>query len=251
MARFLADDLLKVTHHCGEGMRARRGAEDVVGRLDARDPLAVGLVDRVLQGAGPGLHRDDFGAEQPHPRDVECLALGVDFAHEHGALEAEQRGRSCCCDAMLASAGLGDDSLLAEALGEQRLPEHIVDLVRAGVVQILALEDDSSPTRVFGEPGNLGDDRRATRVGTVQFRQLGLERGIDLGDLVGGRELVDRLDQRFRHEPPAVGVEERTRTVHQARTHRPASRKLSRRATGSPSVTSASPISTTSAPAAR
>ena len=43
---------------------------------------------------------------------------------------------------MLAGAGLGDDALLAHAPREQDLAEHIVDLVRAGVVQLLALEID-------------------------------------------------------------------------------------------------------------
>ena len=74
-ARLLADDLLEVAHHRGERMRAGRRAEDVVGGLDARDPVAVGLVDRVLERAGSGRHRDDLGAEQPHAGDVERLAL--------------------------------------------------------------------------------------------------------------------------------------------------------------------------------
>ena len=42
--------------------------------------------------------------------------------------------------AVLARAGLGDDALRAEALRQQRLAERVVDLVRAGVREILALE---------------------------------------------------------------------------------------------------------------
>ena len=49
--RLFADDLLEVAHHRGERMGARRRAEDVVRRLDARDPVAVGVVDRVLERA--------------------------------------------------------------------------------------------------------------------------------------------------------------------------------------------------------
>jgi hypothetical protein len=45
-------------------------------------------------------------------------------------------------DAVLARAGLGDDARLAHAAGEQRLPDGVVDLVRAGVVQVFALEVD-------------------------------------------------------------------------------------------------------------
>jgi hypothetical protein len=47
--------------------------------------------------------------------------------------------------AVLPGAGFGDDAPLAHALGEQALPEGVVDLVRAGVVEILALEDDARP----------------------------------------------------------------------------------------------------------
>ena len=45
-------------------------------------------------------------------------------------------------DAVLAGAGLGDDAALAQPPGEQRLADGVVDLVRAGVVQILALQPD-------------------------------------------------------------------------------------------------------------
>ncbi len=41
---------------------------------------------------------------------------------------------------MLAGAGLGDDAPCAEALCEQRLADRIVDLVSAGVREVLALE---------------------------------------------------------------------------------------------------------------
>src|SRR5438034_4007018 len=60
--RFVADDALKLTHHPWERMRAHRGAEAVVRVLDARDPRAHRLVDRVLQGCAPRLHRNDLGA---------------------------------------------------------------------------------------------------------------------------------------------------------------------------------------------
>ena len=45
-------------------------------------------------------------------------------------------------DAVHAGAGLGDDALLAHAPRQQDLAEHIVDLVRAGVIELLALEID-------------------------------------------------------------------------------------------------------------
>jgi hypothetical protein len=43
---------------------------------------------------------------------------------------------------VLARAGFGDDPRLAHALREQDLADAVVDLVRAGVVQLVALEVD-------------------------------------------------------------------------------------------------------------
>ena len=47
---------------------------------------------------------------------------------------------------MLACAGLGDDSLLSHIFREQRLPNGVIHLVGARVIQIFTLEVDSSAT---------------------------------------------------------------------------------------------------------
>jgi hypothetical protein len=62
-----------------------------------------------------------------------------------------QRGRGGRGHAVLAGAGLGDHPGLAHPLGEQRLAQHVVDLVRAGVVEVLALEQDPRAAGVLAE----------------------------------------------------------------------------------------------------
>jgi len=61
---------------------------------------------------------------------------------------------------MLARAGLGDDARLLHTRGEQRLAEHVVDLVGAGVTEILALEPDPCAAAVSG-PGRSDSPRVA------------------------------------------------------------------------------------------
>ena len=95
----------------------------------------------------PDVDRDHLGAEQLHAGDVERLPLGVDLAHVDDAVEAEVRRRGGRRDAVLAGAGLGDHPGLAHPLGEQRLAEHVADLVGAGVVEVLALEQDPGADR--------------------------------------------------------------------------------------------------------
>ena len=67
------------------------------------------------------------------------------------ALDAEQRRRRRRGDAVLAGSGLGDEAALAHALGEERLTDHVVELVRARVGEVLPLEQQP--------------DRRAARSG--------------------------------------------------------------------------------------
>lgn len=43
---------------------------------------------------------------------------------------------------MLAGAGLRDDTLLIQALAQQRLAEGVVDLMRTSVIQVLTLQID-------------------------------------------------------------------------------------------------------------
>ena len=128
-------------------MRPERRAEQVVRVFGPRDPVAHRFVDRVLERAAAGVDALDLGAEQPHAEDVERLARHVFGAHVDDALEAEQRARGGAGDAVLAGAGLGDDALLAHARGQQRLAERVVDLVRAGVREVFALEEDARAAR--------------------------------------------------------------------------------------------------------
>lgn len=51
---------------------------------------------------------------------------------------------------MLARAGFGDDALLAHALCQQALPKGVVDLVRAQMVEVFALEPDLRAAKEHG-----------------------------------------------------------------------------------------------------
>ena len=126
-----------------------------------------------LRVRAAGVDRDHLGAEQLHPRHVERLALHVDRAHVDGAVEAEVRRGGGAGDAVLAGAGLGDHAGLAHPPGEQRLAEHVADLVGAGVVEVLALEQDPAADQL-GQPGGLVERaraRRRTRAGWCRSRR--------------------------------------------------------------------------------
>ena len=143
--RLAPDDALELAHHPGERVRPHDRSDAVVRVADAGDPLAQGLVDRVLERAAARRDGDHRRPEQLHAKDVELLAYGVDLAHVDRALKTQAGRRGRGGDAVLAGAGLGDDAALAHATRQQRLADDVVDLVRAGVGQVLALGEDPDP----------------------------------------------------------------------------------------------------------
>ncbi len=150
-ARLAADHRLEIAHQHRVGVRAGHRADDVEGVAHVGHPVAQGLVHGILEGGGAAGHRVDPGAEQLHAEDVQRLAADVLLPHEDVALHAEQGGDRGGGHAVLAGAGLGNHLALAHAPGQQRLADGVVDLVRPGVVEILALEVDLRAAGMLGQ----------------------------------------------------------------------------------------------------
>ena len=131
----------------GYGAGTDGGADDVVRRRDVRDPVADRRADGLLESARAGLDRLDRRAQQPHALDVGLLAAHVLGAHVDDALEAEQRTRGGRRNTVLPRTRLRNDPSLAQPLGQHSLAQRIVDLVRAGVEQVLALQVDGVARR--------------------------------------------------------------------------------------------------------
>lgn len=170
---FLADDLLEVAHHRGIGVGAGHGADDVEGVVHVGHPVAHGLVERILERAAARFHRHHGGAQQAHAVDVGALALHVLGAHVDDALEAVARADGGRGHAVLAGARLGNDAGLAHAPGEHGLADHVVDLVRARVVEVFALEVDLRAAHLARHACRVVDGRGAAD----EMGQLGLEFG--------------------------------------------------------------------------
>src|SRR6185437_10694381 len=118
---------------------------------------------------------------------------------------AEQRGRSRGGHAVLAGPGLRDQPRLAHPPGQQRLAEHVVDLVRPGVGEVLALEQHRAAARLLAEPLGPVQQRRPGGVAAQQRVEVGPEDRVPARLLVGGRQFVQRRYQRLGREPAAVG----------------------------------------------
>ena len=197
----------------GNGMRADDGPDAVDGVLVVREVRLEGRVDGLLEGLQAVRHRHDGGAEELHAAHVRRLLLDVDHAHVDLALEAEVRRRGGQRHAVLAGAGLGDELLLAHVLGEQALAHAVVELVRAGVVEVLALEVDLRAAVLERERARVVHRRRPALEVLAQVAQLRdegrvvLDLVVRLGDLGEGRLELRRqvLPAVLAEEPGLVG----------------------------------------------
>src|SRR5262249_36998085 len=105
-ARLVSDHGLEVADELRVRMRAEGRADQVVRRLDVRDPVADRLARRLLERPRPELDGPHLGAEELHALDVRRLASHVLTPHVHDALEPEARADRRGRDAVLAGTRL-------------------------------------------------------------------------------------------------------------------------------------------------
>ena len=96
---------------------------------------------------------------------------------------------------------------LPRRLREQRLADAVVDLVGAGVIQILALEVDLRAAEALRPAPCMIDGARPSDVVLELIFEFGHEFGIVAVARVLVTQLIERADQRFGDEHPAVGTE--------------------------------------------
>jgi len=91
--------------------------------------------------------------------------------------------------------------------GEQRLADGIVDLVRAGMVEVFALEQDLRAADFITEPPGVVDRAGAADI----MRKIVIERSdkcrIDPRGVIGLAKLVQWTDQGLSNKTPAVASE--------------------------------------------
>ena len=133
-------------------MRTHAGAQHIVGISDPPRPLSHRLGHGVFQSCRSGCHRVDLRSEKAHPVNVECLPLRILLTHEYFTLHTHESRRSSRCNAVLPRSCLRDHSCLSHLLCKKHLPQHVVDLVGACMVQVFTLQIDLSPAQIFTHP---------------------------------------------------------------------------------------------------
>ena len=178
-----------------------------MGVVNTGSPLAHSLGNRVLQCSSTARYGYYGRSEKAHTVDVQRLTLGVLLAHEHDALHAEQSRRSSSCNSVLTCACLRNEAGLAHFLREQSLSEDVVYLVRARVIEVLALEVYLRSAERICQLLRVVEQRRSARVFLEQVVELAYELGVVLVVLVLLFELYDGVHQRLRDILSAVYAE--------------------------------------------
>ena len=178
--RFAPDHRLKVADHLRIRVGTGDRADHVKGVLGSGDPVADRLVHRILQRGGTALDCDHPAAQRDHAIDIGRLAFHVNRSHENIALHAEEGRHRRGADAVHPGAGLRDQPALSHPPCQQRLTERIVDLVGAGVIEVLAFEVDLRAADRLGEPPGVVERRLPPDVIGQKRIQFLLKRGIGL-----------------------------------------------------------------------
>ena len=209
--RLVADHLLEVAHHARIGVRPEHRAQHVVGVAHVGHPVAQRLVDGVLERPAARVDGRDLGAEQPHALDVEPLAAHVLLAHVDGAgLSPSSAAAVAVATPCWPAPVSAITRRLPMRLGEQRLAEGVVDLVGAGVEQVLALEPDPRPAELVAQPRAPGTAASGGRRSRAAGRRA-----------APGRPACGAACRRRRRAPRAAPSASR---AHSGRRRRPSSR---------------------------
>ncbi len=125
-------------------------------------------------------------------------------AHIDHAFQAELGANCRGGHAMLACACFRDDARLAHAAGEDDLAQHVVDLVRAGMVQLVPLEINLGPAQMLRQPVSVIKRAGASHIMGPQIMHFSPKTVVGLGVLVLLFQLEDKRHQRLGNEASAI-----------------------------------------------
>lgn len=108
---------------------------------------------------------------------------------------------------VLACTGFRDDTLLAHASCQQSLPDHVIDLVSARMVQVFAFQVNLRATQYVGPAGSVINGRRATDVMFQFMAELGQKIRIVLVTRISLVQFIQCVNKGFGNETATVNAE--------------------------------------------
>ncbi len=198
---------MKIPHHHWEGMRSQSRAQDVVSRSRRSDPVSHGFIHGILQRPLARFDRAHLRAAQPHPEDIEGLALHIHRTHINDTFQAELCTSGRRGHAMLARTCFRDDPGLAQSLRQKDLPNDVVDLMGPSVKEVFPLQINPRSAKTLRQLLGEIELCRAPRVVLEKPLDLLIVFRIGPSNLVSFLQIEERRHQRFRHIATPIGTE--------------------------------------------
>mmetsp|Transcript_11920 Transcript_11920/g.22798 ORF Transcript_11920/g.22798 Transcript_11920/m.22798 type:complete len:366 (+) Transcript_11920:367-1464(+) len=184
LTHFTSHDTLKVLDNGGKGMRTNGGSNQVVRVANIGYPITHGFVDGVLESRLAIMDGDNLSTQGVHTENIQLLTFAVNGSHVHGAIQTELGTNSGGSDTVLSGTGFGNDTRLTNTLGQQGLSNRVVNLVSAGVGQVLALQPNGGTTGQFRQTVGLVQRGGSADKVTTVFSQFCQKVGIVLDFIV-------------------------------------------------------------------
>ena len=138
--QLLTDYALHLSHNIRIRMRSHRRTYDIECILRMTAPVADSLRACITQSHIARTDRIHLGTQHLHTLHIGMLALHIGSTHKDFTLHIHQGTDGGSCNTMLTSTGFCDDTGFTHLLCHQDLTDGIVNLVRTGMIQILALQ---------------------------------------------------------------------------------------------------------------
>ena len=142
--------------------------------------------------------------QQFHPVNIECLANRIFLAHKDLTFQPQQ---GCCrssCYTVLSGTGLGNDSCFSHFLGQQCLPQNVIDFMGTGMVQIFSFKIDLCTSKIFRHLFCIIQQRRTVGIFPEQPVQLRTEFRIIFVMFIAFLQMLYLRHQRFRNITSAM-----------------------------------------------
>ena len=182
---------LKITYNHRKWMRTHYGTENIQRIVHSARPFAHSFAYCILERHSAACNCMHLSSQKLHSVHIQRLTLRILLSHEYLALHAEQRRCRSRRDAVLSCSCLCDNSRLAHLFSKKNLPEHVVYLVRACVVEILTLQIYFCTAEILSHIVCIIEQRRSARIVSKQILQLSVELLIMLIKLILTFQLQD------------------------------------------------------------
>ena len=146
----------------------------------------------------------NFRSQKAHPIHVQRLTLHILFSHKYFTFHTHHGSCSSCRHPMLTGSCLCDHTGFSHFLCQQHLPQHVINLMCTGMVQILSLQIHFRSAEILCHMCRIVQPGRSSRILIQKFRQFPVELRVIFIMIVGFLQFQNRIHQRLRNILSAV-----------------------------------------------